>query len=49
MCFISRRPLTDRVIKVMQHRNGLYEFYDRLVTVLEAFENSIMCWLFTSD
>ena len=33
MCFISRRPLTYRVIKVIQYRKGLYDFYYMLVTL----------------
>ncbi len=37
MCFISR-PLIDRVIKVIQHRKGLYGFYYTLVTLTKEYE-----------
>ena len=38
MCFISRRPLTNRVIKVIQYRKGLYEFYYTLVTLTTGYK-----------
>ncbi len=38
MCFISRRPLTYCVIKVIQYRKELYDFYYTLVTLTTVYK-----------
>ncbi len=43
MCFISRRPLTYRVIKVIQYRKGPYDFYYALVTLTTGYKYRYSC------
>ncbi len=40
MCFISQRPFTDRVIKVIQYQKGLYDFCYTLVTLTTGYTDS---------
>ncbi len=42
MCFISRRPFTDRVIKVIQYQKGLYDFYYTLVTLTTGYKYRLL-------
>ncbi len=35
---VYSRQLTDRIIKVIQHRKGLYDFYYTLVTLTTRYK-----------